>query len=337
MVRHKVKGLELSDDTVLPSEVGFFEELAQCIRLTRYQETFYALLASYMDESVDEGKTGMFVVGGLMARGVPLFELDRKWERLRKRLDIDIAYFKAAECKNGRGEFAKFVAVPGSPSPAEHQKLDAISHEFLSLIPKEQYIVVQGVGIVQSDFYEVVQDPSARAILGDSPYRLAYDLAMIQCAWAMKQLEQEIKRDKEKLSAFGPPWRDYVSFVCDEHEQYSPLANEAYRNLKNTNPNAAQYMATFTSADDKSCEVLQAADAVVFEIRRALNLVLGYYSKGALRKQFGILADPRKVFLITHANREHLLKIVANHKPGEPFKLDDIMEHEITENIRFNV
>ena len=33
-----------------------------------------------------------------------------------------------------------------------------------------------------------------------------------------------------------------VSFVCDEHEQHSPLAQEAFQNLKVTNPNAAQYM-----------------------------------------------------------------------------------------------
>jgi hypothetical protein len=27
-----------------------------------------------------------------------------------------------------------------------------------------------------------------------------------------------------------------------------------------------------------------------------------------------------------------LLKIVASHQPGEPFKLDDIMDYELTEN-----
>src|SRR6516165_887286 len=37
--------------------------------------------------------------------------------------------------------------------------------EFLSLIPKEEHIVVQGVGVVQAEFYEVIQDTHARAIL----------------------------------------------------------------------------------------------------------------------------------------------------------------------------
>jgi len=286
-----------------------------------------------MDESCDDPGTGVFVVGGLLTRGVSPFELERKWENLRKRPDIDIAYFKASECKNGRGEFEKFVKVPGSPSFTEHQKLDSISREFLSLIPKEQYIVVQGIGIVQSEFYYVIQDTNARAILGDNPYRLAYDFAMIRCARAMKQLEKEIKKQKENV-AFGS-WRDRVSFVCDENEQYSRRADEAFRNLKLTNPNAAQYMGTFESADDKKVGVLQAADAVVFEIRRVLNRELGNYS--ALREQFRDLAGPGKVFLITHTTKDQLLHIVAHHRPGEPFKLDDIMEQQLPpENIKFS-
>jgi hypothetical protein len=129
---------------------------------------------------------------------------------------------------------------------------------------------------------------------------------------------------------------DRVSFVCDEHEEYSPLADAAYRNLKNTNPNAAAYMATFTTADEKDCEPLQAADAVVFEIRRALNLELGQW-KGRLRKQFEILDDAGAVFLIQYANRENLLNIVASHKPGEPFKLDAIMKQNFDENIKLRL
>jgi hypothetical protein len=90
---------------------------------------------SYMDESCDDPGTGVFAVGGLLTRGIPSFELERNWEKLRKRSDIDIAFYKASDCKCGRGEFAKFVAVPGSPSLTEHEKLDLISREFLSLIP----------------------------------------------------------------------------------------------------------------------------------------------------------------------------------------------------------
>ena len=141
--------------------------------------------------------------------------------------------------------------------------------------------------------------------------------------------------DKQRTMDTSPS-REYISFVCDENEQHSPLAGQAYLNLKQNNPNAAEYMATFSVADDKTCEPLQAADAAAFEVRRALNLSLGQW-KGSLRKQFNILADAKAVFLITHSTKEQLLHIVNNHKPGEPFKLDALMELQLSENIQIRL
>jgi hypothetical protein len=241
------------------------------------------MIGSYMDESSDTRPRGTFVVGGILGRGVPLFELEQRWEKLRKRPDIDIEYFKASECQNGWGDFAKFVRDPRNVTPEERQKLDLISHEFLNLIAHpvpfdtRSYICVQGVGIVQEDFYEVIKEVNARAILGDSPYRLAYDFAMIQCAWAMKELGNG---DEGSV----------VYFTCDEDQEHSSVAEKEYRRLKETNPNAAKFMSGFCREDEKKCELLQTADAAAFEVRRALNLALGKWS-GELRQQFNILAD----------------------------------------------
>ena len=299
------------------------------------------MITSYLDESVDTDKRGVFAVGGFLGRGVPIFELERNWEKLRKRPDIGIEYFKASQCKSGTGQFRKFVTDPKNITPTEQARLDAISHEFLNLITNpvpfdnRPFLCIQGVGVVQQDFYDVIKDAKARAILGDSPYRLAYDFAMIQCAWAMKELEEIIKTDKQRKLDTSPS-KEYVSFVCDEDEEHSPLAKEVYLNLRATNPMAAQYMATFDSGDDKKWESLQAADAAIFEVRRALNLALGLWP-GALRKQFDLLVDAKVVFLITHSTKDQLLHIVKEHKPGEPFKLDALMKMHINENIRFNI
>ncbi len=282
-----------------------------------------------MDESFDYKQTGTFVVGGILGRGVPIFELERGWGKLLKRPDIDIAYFKASECNNGLGQFAKFVSDPKHITSKERTKLDSVSHEFLSLIAnpvpydEKHYLCVHGAGVIQEDFYDAIKDDNARAILGKSPYRLAYDFAMINCAWAMKELG-----DREPGHV--------VSFTCDEHEQHSPLAQEAFQNLKATNPNAAQFMATFSSADEKKCVPLQAADAAVFEVRRALNLALKKWG-GELRSQFSLLADASTMFLITHSNKEQLEHLVANHKPGEPFQLDSLMEMTLGENVKLEI
>ena len=287
------------------------------------------IIGSYMDESFDYKQTGTFVVGGILGRSIAVFELERRWEKLQTRPDIDIKYFKASECHNGLGQFAKFVREPKNITPAERSKLDSISHEFLKLITNPvpfddtHYLCVHGVGFVQEDFYGVIKDADARAILGPSPYRLAYDFAMINCAWAMKEIG-------DGGTGYG------VSFVCDEHEQHSPLAQEAFQNLKVTNPNAAQYMTTFSSADEKKCAPLQAADAGVFEVRRALNLALKKWD-GELRSQFNVLADGKAMFPITHSTKEQLEHLVANHKPGEPFKLHSLMDMQLGENIRFEI
>jgi hypothetical protein len=293
-----------------------------------------------MDESFDPKGKGVFAVGGILGRGVPFFELERRWEKLLKRPDIDLEYFKASECERGNKQFSKFVINPDKITPTERAKLDSISHEFLDLIihpvlyDDMSYLCIQGVGVVQEDFYEVIKDDKARAILGNSPYRLAYDFAMIQCAWAMKELEKGIKLDKQKTMDISPS-RTYVSFVCDEDEEHSHLAPEEYQKLKTTNPAAAAYMATFSSAKDTMCAPLQAADAAIFEVRRALNLALKQWP-GAVRKQFNLLANSNVMFLITHAKKEQLIHIVETHKAGEPFRLDTLMAMEVNENIKLS-
>jgi hypothetical protein len=307
--------------------MGLFKEIAQGIRLSRADDAVFLTLAnSYMDESFDpkhKGQyRGFFVVGGMMGRGWAVFELERRWQQLLEKHGL--AYFKASECENGWRQFSKFVSDSKNITVRERDVLDSISLEFLALIVNPcvldpvHYLTCYGVGILQEDFYEVIKSDYARSVLGDSPYRLAYDFAFIQGAWMMKQL--------------GNGWG--ASFVCDEHEIHSPLAPTAYYKLKETNPEAAQYMLSFSSIDEKECAPVQAADAVVYEVRRALN----FQSKqpelsGQLRKQFQFLAGEKGMGYIAHSNGEQLEWLVKNHKPGEPFKLDDLMKLQLGDNI----
>src|SRR5579872_531542 len=97
------------------------------------------MISSYMDESFDPRQTGVFAVGGILGRGIPVFELERRWGRLRTRADIDIKYFKASECERGVGEFRKFVTDPQKITPQEREKLNCISKEFLNAIVYPPY------------------------------------------------------------------------------------------------------------------------------------------------------------------------------------------------------
>lgn len=300
----------------LPYE-GYFEQLARILHPTRFREKFYAMMyGCYLDESFDPKRSsGFYTVGGFIGQGVPTFELEHNWEKCLKAHGLD--YFKASECESGKGQFAKFVAAPGSVTAAERKTLDAISHELCKIIgfpvkyDARNFLALFGVGVIQKDFYDVIKKPSARAVLGDSPYRLAYQLAMIQAAWTMKELGD------------GEP-KHCVSFVCDEDEEHAEVAPVAYRALKNANPIAAQYMCTFSTADEKKCAPLQAADAVVYEIRKALKYSKKEYET-KLREQFGMFSDTKIMFYIGHTTRDQMEWIAANHKPGEPFNLDPIM------------
>ena len=185
------------------------------------------------------------------------------------------------------------------------------------------YLLATGIGVVQEDFYEAIKDDYARSVLGKSPFFLAYHLAMIQCAWAMKSMNEN-----------RPDLFDHVSFVCDECEEHSEESYAAYRELKIRNPKAAVFMGAYGTDDEKNCEPLQAADAVIYEIRRAFHIALGQ-RKEAIRQQFKILSGKHVVFLMQNCAKPQLDHIVATHKPGEPFKLDEIMDQKFNEDITF--
>jgi hypothetical protein len=289
-----------------------------------FAEHIYAMMfGCYLDESFDMKKSGFYAVGGYIGGGVAVFELERQWESLLTKHKLE--YFKASECESGKGQFAHYVVDPKKIMAEERAKLDGISHEFCRLIGNpvkfddRAFFALYGTAIVQKDFYDLIKQSKAKAILGETPYRLGYDLAMIQAAWAIKHLDK-------RRSKHG------VSFVCDEVEEHADTAPMAFLELKRKNREAAQYMGTFSMADEKRCAPLQAADAVIYEVRKVLKYQFKDWET-RLREQFQIFADRRVMFYIGHSNREQLEWIVANHKPGEPFKLDELMKAQLGKNI----
>lgn len=312
----------------LPYE-GRFKQLVEAVHLNKLKERMFLLVRNaYLDESADPKPVtgiyrGFFAVGGIIGNSIATFELERNWEKVLVKYGLD--YFKASECENGWKQFAKFVKDSKNISPDERKVLDSISMEFIETIVRpvamdsKSYLACWGIGVKQDDFHEVIKDNHSKSVLGKDPYRLAYDFAFIEGAWLMKEL--------------GEGWSAH--FVCDEHEIYSPLAPEAYRNLKNTNPNAAQRMLSFSSIDEKCCAPVQAADAVIYEIRRALNFqhkVPGLTDK-AIRPQFELLDKAHMMAYIAHTEKNQLEWIAANHKPGQPFQLDEIFNKQMGANI----
>jgi len=302
------------------------KELAQFFSPQRYEELYYAMVGCYLDESIDPKQQGIFAVGGILGRGRSIFELDRLWKALHKKPEIDIEYFKDSECKMGRKQFSKSVKDPDSITDIEREKLDEIWKQFLRTMAHDpqEHSIIYGVGVIQDDFYEVIKDPVARAVLGDSPYWFAYQTAMIEAAFAMKKINTG----------------DHVAFICDEDEEHSPIAYDVYLGLKQKNPNAARYMGHFGTASDHTCEPLQAADAAIYEVRRALQATLGRWKESlkwnqSIRWQFRQLVDQQMMWLIQYADKKYLESVVKENKPGEPINLDHYLEQEFNEDITY--
>jgi len=63
------------------------------------------------------------------------------------------------------------------------------------------------------------------------------------------------------------------------YEKHSPIACDVYHELKKKNPNADRYLGSFGTTSDHTCEPLQAADAAIYEVRRALHTSLGKWKE----------------------------------------------------------
>lgn len=309
----------------LPYE-GRFEQFAQLLCLRKYLDVGYAMIGSYLDESADPKQLGIFAVGGILGRCRPIFELDRKWEQLRQRPDINIEYFKASECQRGSKQFSKFVADPKNITPEERARLDEVWSQFLDVLigDPDEHVVIFGIGVVLDDFYEVIKNPVAKSILGESPYWFAYQAAMIEAAFAMKKVGQG----------------DSVAIICDKDEEHSTDAPKVYCDLKDKNPNAAEYMGPFGMDEDHLSHPLQAADAVIYEIRRSLHVSLARWKESQhfdkqIRWQFNKLADAKRIWLIQYAHKENLEEAVKENTPGQPLNLDSLMEQEFDKDVQF--
>lgn len=273
------------------------------------------MIGLYLDECVDpsfEGEfQGVFVTGGLLARGETIFELTRLWGQLLKRPDIDIAFFKASQFNRPTTkEFKKFAVNSKTITTAERDRLDSIWNEFLNLIVELQ-VAAYGFGVVQNDFYEVIKDHDAKAILGPSPFWFSCQAAIILSALEMKT---------------GKTGQT-VAVVYDKDQEHSADAQAVYCGVKKKNPESAQYLGSFTHADDIGCPPLQAADAIVYEIRQYLRRHLGM-NKQPTRWQFQKLADSKRILLIKYADKKLLNEVVEVNKPDQPLNLDSLCNME---------
>lgn len=144
-----------------------------------------------------------------------------------------------------------------------------------------------------------------------------------------------LQKDLAETSPFGTRTKNpHVSFVCDEHEKYSPLADVAFRELKTGNPQAEQYMASYSYGDEKKTPLLQAADAIVYIVRRSSKVEMGLW-EGDFPPEFKLLEREHRMGLIQFVGKTNFENMAKLQKPGLPYDLNDVMEQVFQSDIKF--
>jgi hypothetical protein len=112
------------------------------------------MLVAFMDESRDNGRDGVFAVGGFVGESWNCFDAERAWADLLQKYRLESV--KAS--KNRR-----------------------LAREFLR-IATSNALTGFGVAIPQAEFYKAMEENPSLKPFGQSPYWLAYHQAMIQIA-----------------------------------------------------------------------------------------------------------------------------------------------------------
>jgi Protein of unknown function (DUF3800) len=220
------------------------------------------LYACYYDESKDDTSFG---IGGYLAPLDTWVHLEWKWGELLKAWNI--AYFKASECENGLGEFARYRDDPTDlKAPLkvhERDRLRKAQTQFIDAICSH-HDYLHGVGAVTNcaDFQRIISESAdARRLLMDDPYYICLQLSLV----AASELIWEANASRPKENQI------FVKTIVDSHEEYSGKAKILYDKFREKNPRAAGVLLSLHYEDDIQAAPLQVADTIAYEVRKFLT------------------------------------------------------------------
>ena len=209
------------------------------------------MIVCYLDESSDSQGKDLLTVAGFMQHGVNWFHLAWLWNRILKRPEINIPYFRASDCLNVSGVFSKFRSSPAVPSPEDRARCSEIRSALLEAI-KECFLVGSSISVVLPDYHDVYQNnPDAKRCFNRDPFFTALQQEMIITALGVRELYPN----------------EVVAFVYDERKELSNKIERVYSELKEKNPVWEKHLGSLSHADDKLSPALQAADLLGSEAR----------------------------------------------------------------------
>jgi hypothetical protein len=221
------------------------------------------IYCAYYDES-DE-KPG-FSLAGYSASYATWVHLDWAWQCLLRKWKLE--YFKASECENLLGQFARYRDKPADLKaplkPSERARQIEIKTQFIDLICKHSDDL-QGYGavVVLEDFQRIIsEDANARRIFLDKPYYVCLQLCLAATAMPVRDHNQRHTNREDHVS---------VKPIFDSHQEYSRLATMAFERFLQANPRSAEVLLPLDYEQDREVSALQVADNLAYEARKHLT------------------------------------------------------------------
>ncbi len=207
-------------------------------------ETGYlTVIRGYFDESYKDHR--VYAIGGYVGRDRDWKAASRKWRNRRLRDGIEC--FHAADCEDGRGEFAKL-------SKEERRTLKT---DLIQIVGAQENLGGFSSAVIIEDFHGVRESSErAKQVLGPNPYFLCFQILLSDVCVALEE------------AGAGPGIR--VAYVFEEQEEFSGRAKQLYDQFKAINQTYAPRMGSLTYAGKGQFVPLEIADNLAYETMKEI-------------------------------------------------------------------
>ncbi len=201
-------------------------------------------MRAYLDESGLQANSDAVTMAGIVASGASWKALQTRWMKALHRLKIQTP-FHATDCeaaKNG----SQFEGM-------ERERRDEIQATLIATM-RGLDIIGGASSVLRKDYTPDV----AAALRQTAGYRHAWYLAF----------EMVIGEVMVRTQNQGKPHA--LTFVFDLQDQFSPLAHDLYKEIRNQDPKPTYVdrMGTLAFSPKDNCALLQAVDLILYETHR---------------------------------------------------------------------
>jgi hypothetical protein len=257
---------------------------------------FAMIGTAYLDDSADPNQSDVFVAAGFFCVDPEWRRLRREWRKILK--PHGIGYFRATDCRNLQGDFAKLKEKWGERRA--HEIANCIRQKLSNLMEDAELLIGFGFGINMRDFWEVDAMPEAKACR--QWMRECHDYQ----TYAFRNMFGKITHAVLQL----PPCDNYLLFVCDGTTHYRKI-KRGFDRVKKKFPELGERMLSLAPMDDKKVSELQMAD---FMADIAREMVTRSFTSADGKAEPACIKT--RVLSVDCSNKHSMLRVLSGEAKG---------------------